>query len=104
MHYFICAGTDPNEGHGPGYYQGKEKRMNVSLLVLIVSLLLHLFLGAKIIYFDYKSEKRAEPIELGVLNPTHDSADAPHSSETNPPIAIISGAGEKIRMPRTKIR
>ena len=104
MNYFICAGTDPNEGQGQGYYQGQEKRMNVSLLVWIVTLLLHIFLGAKIIFFQHKSEKRVEPIELGVLTHIPDSADASHPSEANPPIAIISGAGEKVRMPRTKIR
>ena len=86
--YYICTGIDPNKGQGPGYYQCTTKKYNASLGVWIFCMIIHIVLGPKIFSFQRKTEKRAEPIELGIFKQpnqfianTHEAASTGSSGE-----------------------
>ena len=94
LHYYICAGIDPNKGEALGTYQSHPKKYNASLFLVIGSSILHLVLLTKIFLFQWKSEKKVKPIELGDLGQQRGS------DRSEKPIATISYAVETIRPPR----
>ena len=94
LNYYICAGIDPNKGEGEGTYQSHPKKYNASLFLWIGSSILHLVLVTKIFLFQWKSEKKVKPIELGDLGQQRGSG------TSDKPIATISCAVETIRPPR----
>ena len=94
LNFYICAGIDPNKGKGEGSYQSHPKKYNASLFLWIGSSILHLVLVTKIFLFQWKSEKKSKPIELGALGKQRGSG------TPDKPISTISCAVETIRPPR----
>ena len=76
INHYLCAGIDPNQMQGPGYYQCMAKEYNASLITVIVCFILHIPLVAKIFWFQKQEEKRVKPIELGIFTVGH--PDVPH--------------------------
>ena len=86
LNHYLCAGIDPNQMQGPGYYQCMPKKYNASLITVIVCFILHIPLVAKIFWFQKQEEKRVEPIELGSFAVGHpDIPQMPHRKKSESP-------------------
>ena len=82
LNYYMCAGIDPNQQNGIGYYQNQVKKYNTSIIIWVASLLLHIVLGIQIFIFERKTEKKDKPLELGGFAQRRDAAAAANNTNT----------------------
>ena len=97
MYYYLCAGTDPNEGLGVGHYLTIPRKYNTGRIIVILSFLLHLLLIPRILYYQLITDRNEQPLELGTVN----NESTNHISDVQIPSvnrkkAIISGNQNKI--------
>ena len=82
LNYYMCAGIDPNQQNGIGYYQNQVKKYNTSIIIWVASLLLHIVLGIQIFVFERKTEKKDRPLALGGFAQRGDAPAAVNNTST----------------------
>ena len=77
LNYFMCAGKDPSD---EGSRNGARKYDTLSIIV-IISILLHIFASAKIFLYQRKIEQSTKNIELGQIQNSGNTNQALNSSK-----------------------
>ena len=72
IHYFLCAGENPNVKNEENEYQIPNKFNTIQILVCI-SVALHVFVSTKTFLCQRKLEKQTKRIRLGLINPAQPS-------------------------------
>ena len=65
LSYFLCSGTDPNQGHDDGFYLQTPRKYNTARILLVLTVVLHLIMVPRILYYRIIVERKNEVIELG---------------------------------------
>ena len=79
IHYFLCAGKNPNERNGR---EVMGTNFNTTKILTCISVVLHVFVSTKTFLYQRKLEKRTEKIRLGLIHPSQPNSDN-HLSEQN---------------------
>ena len=84
LNYFMCAGKDPSD-EGPR--SGARKYDTLSIIV-IISILLHIFASAKIFLYQRKIEQSNKNIELGQIQNSENTSQSHDSSKKKDQVTI----------------
>ena len=72
LNYFMCAGKNPNDGK-PGPQDKQCQKLDTLSILVCVSFVLHVFVFAKIFFYQRKMEKKMKSIQLGCINSRDDN-------------------------------
>ena len=90
LHYYLCIGKDPNNGHDIGTYLATSPKYNAGRIITIVSLILHAFMVPRFIYNHIVTKIRERPIRIGRIQQQNqdnsNNPDAIPKNENNQPI------------------
>ena len=67
LHYYLCTGKDPNNGHGVGTYLATSPKYNGGRIIMIFSLFLHLLMVPRFLYNKVVTTIKERPTRIGIL-------------------------------------
>jgi len=67
LNFYLCCGNNPNEDAKEGDFLGTPQKYNTGRIILISSVILHLIMIPRIMYYQYTTERNEKPIELGTI-------------------------------------
>ena len=75
IHYFLCAGKNPNEENERNGRQMTNLKFNTTGLVVCISAVLLVFVSTKTFLYQRKLEKQTQKIRLGLIDPSQRNND-----------------------------
>lgn len=69
LYYYLCTGNDPNEDQGIGTYMSISPKYNAGRIIVVFSLILHIFIVPRFIYTRILTKIKERPIRIGILQP-----------------------------------
>lgn len=67
LNYYLCCGINPNEDDEEGDFLGATQKYNTGRIILISSVILHLIMTTRIMYYQYSTVRNEQPIQLGTI-------------------------------------
>ena len=65
LNYYLCCGTDPDED---GYSPTTPQKYNTGRIVVTLSVILHMILIPRIVYYQLVTVRYQKPLQLGILD------------------------------------
>ena len=75
IHYFLCAGKNPNEKNERNGRQMMDAKFNTTQILVCISFVLQVFVSTKTFLYQRKLEKQTQKIRLGLIDPPHPNND-----------------------------
>ena len=67
LNFYLCCGVNPNDNEKEGDFLGTPQKYNTGRIILISSVILHLIMIPRIMYYQFLTEQNEQPIELGKI-------------------------------------
>ena len=67
LNFYLCSGVNPNEDEEEGSFLGAAQKYNTGRIILVSSVILHLIMTPRIMYYQYSTVKVEQPIQLGTI-------------------------------------
>ena len=82
INYYLCSGKDPNEDGGDGHYLNTPQKYNTGRIIIAMSFLLHVVLVPRVLYYQLKTVRDQQPLQLGTLENegSNQNSDGPRST------------------------